>query len=288
MANGLRLMEIENQTASPDYPLPTFDTQRDNSKAAWSDAWLINAVRREPPDESALEILVARYRRQLFARCLMLTSDTDAASDLAQESWLRVLRARGALEPDGNFHAYIMTIATNLWRNRHRSARRAGALSVSRIESLDATKLHDDQPLALMDVITEPNALALDEQVHLKLDVDNALERLRPHLRDALVSRFLIGESAAEIARRCDRTEQTISSWIREAVREMKVHLARSGVIGAVFLSIEAESLEPVRQMRIHNSLAHYFTTSGIDPTSNPAPLRTSSVISPGLSGVTS
>ena len=258
-------MDLENQTASPAYPLPTFDTQRDNSKAAWSDAWLINAVRREPPDESALNVLVARYRRQLFARCLMLTSDSDAASDLAQESWLRVLRARGTLEPDGNFHAYIMTIATNLWRNRHRSASRAGAMSITRIESLDATQLDCDQPLALMDVITEPNALALDEQVHLKLDVDNALERLRPHLRDALVSRFLIGESAAEIARRCDRTEQTISSWIRQAVREMRVYLGRSGIIGAVLLSMEVDSLEEIcRRKSFDNSLAHNTALAGM------------------------
>jgi RNA polymerase sigma-70 factor (ECF subfamily) len=231
-------MDIENQTASPHYPLSIFDSRRDNSKAAWPDAWLINAVRREPADESALSILVARYWRQLFARCRMLTQDRDAASDLAQESWLRVLRARGTLEPDGNFHAYIMTIATNLWRNRHRSALRAGAMSESRIESLDATERYDDQPLPLMDVLTHPDALPPDDQLLLKLDVDNALERLRPHLRDALVSRVLIGESAAEIARRCHRTEQTISRWIREAVREMKIHLGRSGIL-AVFLSID-------------------------------------------------
>jgi len=137
-----------------------------------------------------------------------------------------------------------MTIATNLWRDRKRNARRAGAMSDDQLESLDATDPYDDEPLALMDVLTKPDTLALDEQILLKLDVDNALERLRPHLRDALVSRFLTGESAVEIARRCDRTEQTIRSWIREAVREMKVHLGRSGIIGAVLLSIEVDPLE--------------------------------------------
>jgi RNA polymerase sigma factor (sigma-70 family) len=158
----------------------------------------------------------------------MLTLDADAANDLAQESWLRLLRARGSLQPDGNFHAYITTIATNLWRDRNRSARRAGAMSDDRIESLDATEREDGQVLALMDIVTDPDTLPPDEQVILKLDVDNALERLTPNLRDALVSRFVIGESAAEIGRRYDRTEQTISSWIREAVREMRVHLGDS------------------------------------------------------------
>jgi DNA-directed RNA polymerase specialized sigma24 family protein len=101
-------------------------------------------------------------------------------------------------------------------------------MSDDRIESLDATDREDGQVLALMDIVTDPDTLPPDEQVILKLDVDNALERLSSHLRDALVSRFVIGESAAEIGRRYDRTEQTISSWIREAVREMRLYLGES------------------------------------------------------------
>jgi len=40
---------------------------------AWSDAWLIAAVRRDPPDEAALDALVDRYWKALFGRCQMLT-----------------------------------------------------------------------------------------------------------------------------------------------------------------------------------------------------------------------
>ena len=108
------------------------------------------------------------------------------------------------------------------------AARRAGAMSDTRIESLDATGPGDDQPLALADVVSDPDTLPLDEQVILRMDVDNALQRLSPHLRDVLLSRFLGGESAAEIGRRYDRTEQTISSWIREAAREMRDYLGES------------------------------------------------------------
>jgi RNA polymerase sigma factor (sigma-70 family) len=231
--NGLRLMDTENQTVLPSHPPSGRDIRRDGSKSGWPDAWVINAVRRDPPDESALDVLVARYWKPLFARCQMLTLDRETASDLAQESWLRVLRARGMLEPDGNFHAYITTIATNLWRDRNRSARRAGAMSENRIESLDASDPEHGQSLALMDVVADAGKLPLDEQVLLKMDVDSALERLSPHLRDALVSRFIVGESAAEIGHRYDRTEQTISSWIREAVREMKIYLGGSRSMAA-------------------------------------------------------
>ena len=219
-------MDVRNQTASPESQLSGHQDRREGMQSAWPDAWLINAVRRDPPDEASLDALVGRYWKALYARCRILTLDLDAARDLAQDAWLRVLRARHLLEPDGNFHAYIITVANNLWRDRNRTARRAGALGDGRISSLDAsTPDADGGTIALIDVLPDPRALSMDEQVLLKLDMDQALRRLNPRLRDVLVSRFVGGESAADIGLRYGRTEQTISGWVREAVREMKVHL---------------------------------------------------------------
>ena len=44
-------------------------------------------------------------------------------------------------------------------------------------------------------------------------------------MRDVLISRFINGESAAEIGQRYGRTEQAITGWIREAIRQMKIYL---------------------------------------------------------------
>jgi RNA polymerase sigma factor (sigma-70 family) len=209
--------------------LPATEFRRDTTPSQRPDAWLINAIRRDPPDEEALSALVDRYWKTLFARCRMLTVEREAASDLAQEAWLRVLRARRSLDPDGNFHAYITTIATNLWRDRHRVARRAGLLGEGKMGSLDSATTVDGDPVSLIDVIADPRGLSLDDQVLLAMDLDLALARLSSHLRDALISRFVLGESAAEIGRRYDRTEQSIAGWIREAVREMKIHLGEHG-----------------------------------------------------------
>ncbi len=216
------------KTVATGAPLSSLGTRREISQANWPDAWLINAVRQEQPDEGSLSVLVGRYWKTLFARCQILTLDREAANDLAQEAWLRVLRARSTLQPDGNFPAYIITVATNLWRDRNRTARRAGAMADGRLESLDAPDADHGRPMALVDVVPDASTLSMDDQVLLKLDIDAALQRLSPALRDVLVSRYVGGESAAEIGRRYDRTEQTISSWIRQAVREMKVYLGES------------------------------------------------------------
>ena len=194
--------------------------------ANWSDAQLIASVRRDSPDEAALDVLVARYWDTVFARCQMLTQNYDKALDLAQATWCRLLRARQTLKPDGNFSAYLGTIATNLFRDSYRASRRAGPLADYRLESLDAAQSNDDgEPVALVDIVADLQSLQLQDQTLLAIDIDMALEQLTPHLRDVVVARFIDGESCAEIGRRHGRTEQTVSGWVREALRQIKTHL---------------------------------------------------------------
>ena len=192
---------------------------------SWPDAWLIAAVRRDPPDTEALDELAERHWKGLFARCQLLTLNFDKASDLGQEAWCRALRARHTLKPGGNLPAYLARVATNLWRDRHRSARRAGPLAEERMLALDAPLSDaDGQGVALGDVLPDLNGLQTQEHAMLALDIDQALERLTPQLRDVLVARYIIGESCAEIGRRYGRTEQTISSWVRAAVRAIQIY----------------------------------------------------------------
>lgn len=193
----------------------------------WPDAWLIAAVRCEPPDEAALDALVKRYWNRLCAHCQILTVNSQKAADLAQDAWCRVLRARRSLNPDGNFPAYLNTIATNLWRDHHRAARRAGPMAENRLASLDAP-LSDEADSTMADTLPDLNSLQANEQKLLAMDIDQALQSLTPLLRDVIVSRLINGESAAEIGRRYGRTEQTVSGWVRLALREMKQHLGDS------------------------------------------------------------
>jgi RNA polymerase sigma-70 factor, ECF subfamily len=223
-ANGPRLMELENQTAITRPPLHSPPAEANQS--AWPDAWLINAVRREPPDEGALNALVDRYWKPLYGRCRMLTADPDTARDLAQESWLRILRARHSIQPDGHFQAYITTIATNLWRDMNRSAVRAGPMADGRMASLDSSVDGDEgESMPLINLLADPHTLSPDDQIVLEMDLDNALSRLDLRLRDVLISRFITGESAAEIGERYGRTEQAVTGWIRDAIRQMKIYL---------------------------------------------------------------
>ena len=197
-----------------------------NDVRSWPDAALVGAVRSDPPDEAALDALVERYWSPLFARCLLMTQSREKAADLGQEAWYRILRARHTLKPDGNFPAYLMTVATNLWRDSNRSARRAGAMADHRVLSLDATSSNDEAETAsLGDLLPDLKSLQAEQSKLLQLDIDEALAKLTPLFRDVLLSRVVVGESCAEIGRRYSRTEQTVSSWVRDALRQMRQFL---------------------------------------------------------------
>jgi RNA polymerase sigma factor (sigma-70 family) len=197
--------------------------------SSWPDARLLAAVRRDPPDTVAVDALAYRYWRPLFGRCYLLTLDRDQASDLAQRAWARVLQAHTTLLPDEDFLAYLTVIATNLWREAHPPAVPVDPISEETLNSLDEPLLVDDaDQAALTDVLPHLNSLSAQEQTQLKLDIDRALARLAPHLREMLIARFVAGESCAEIGLRRGHTEQTVDDWLRKAIRQMKQPLAES------------------------------------------------------------
>src|SRR5262249_18603665 len=126
----------------------------------WPDTWLVAAVRRDPPDAKSLDTLAERHWKNLFGRCQLLTLNSEKANDLAQEAWCRVLRVRHALKPGGNFPAYLTRIATNLCRDRSRSARRAGPLADDRLLALDGAITGEEGEISVLgDVLPDLNNL---------------------------------------------------------------------------------------------------------------------------------
>jgi RNA polymerase sigma factor (sigma-70 family) len=207
----------------PDVALGGDGSSARTSVAQWTDANLVASIATAHPDEAALDALVARHWPALFGRCRMLTLDRDAANDLAQETWARVLQARLSLQPGLNVAGYLITIARNIWCDQHRASRRAGALSDERLARLDdvATTASGDV-VRLADAVPDPHSLGHEDDEVLRMDIDRALGRLSPLARDLISARFLDGESAAEIGIRYGRTEQTITAWLRLAIGDLR------------------------------------------------------------------
>jgi RNA polymerase sigma-70 factor (ECF subfamily) len=85
---------------------------------------LLRRARRRDPD--ALRELVAAYSPRVFGLLYRLTGSRDAAEDLLQETFLRVVRAIDQYEHVGKFESWLFRIAANLARDRARKIGRRG------------------------------------------------------------------------------------------------------------------------------------------------------------------
>jgi len=129
-------------------------------------------------DESAGEALVERYWDRVYAFAYRLTRDRADAEDIAQETFLRAFGRIHEYTPDGQFKAWLLTIATNLFKDFRKSPKSREVPSDKIDERshthLSAEEVYDHRELlkTLYEVI---QTLSEDQQVVLLL---RAVERL--------------------------------------------------------------------------------------------------------------
>ena len=68
----------------------------------------------------AFEALVRRYQKPLYFLCLRYVRDHDAAADLAQRTFIRVLEKLDELREDNTFRSWLYRIGANLSLNHIR------------------------------------------------------------------------------------------------------------------------------------------------------------------------
>jgi len=75
--------------------------------------------------DAALRDIMERHATPLFHFLCRMLGNEDDANDLAQETFVRVFRARNSFRPNEKFTTWLYTIAANLarnhfrWRSRH-------------------------------------------------------------------------------------------------------------------------------------------------------------------------
>src|ERR671937_2566879 len=83
-------------------------------------------------DPGAFESLLRRHRAPLFTFLLRMLGDREKAEDLAQETFLRIVKGASGWEHRARFQTWLYTIARNLCVDASRRER------FRRAESLDA------------------------------------------------------------------------------------------------------------------------------------------------------
>ncbi len=173
-------------------------------------------------DAAAMEALVRRHAAALGAFLAGWCEDAAGAEDLAQETWLRVLRAPGAFR-GGSFRAWLLRVARNLAIDRTR--KRAPELW------LDAPAEPGPDAPALVDTIADeaadpPDAALLGAEDRALLLA--AVRSLPGPQRDVFLLRAA-GVPFADIAARFSIPLNTALGRMHYAMKALRSALAPHG-----------------------------------------------------------
>ena len=161
------------------------------------------------------EALVREHQGFVRAWLRRLTrGDIALADDLAQDTFLRALRAADTFRGDAQPRTWLARIAINVWHDhlRHFKAR-AG----SHTQSLDTICPEDVHGLDVPD-----GAAPLADTVTNRLDIDRALERLPTAERTVVLHACWGDLSQAEIAELTGMPLGTIKTLHRRAMKRLQ------------------------------------------------------------------
>jgi RNA polymerase sigma-70 factor, ECF subfamily len=174
-------------------------------------------------DVGAFERLLRRHRSPLYTFFVRMLGDRARAEDLAQETFLRIVRGAAAWERRARFQTWLYTIARNLCVDAVRRER------FRRAESLDAQE-GEEGPLvdAVPSGSAGPDRQA--ESARLRPLLQRALVALPAEQREVFVLREQAGLSFKEIAELVEANENTVKSRMRYALLGLRRALADQGV----------------------------------------------------------
>jgi RNA polymerase sigma-70 factor (ECF subfamily) len=178
-------------------------------------------------DRDALEELVVRYQPRVYRYGISMCRDSDAASDIAQETLLAMARSVGDFRGDSSVGTWLFTIARRFCMRKRRRSKFAPAEE----QSLEA--LGPDGTAHLSDPHPGPEETTASREVSAALTL--AIDTLDPAQREVLVLRDVEGLSASEVAEVLGLSVQAVKSRLHRArvtVRQQVAPLL--GLPGAV------------------------------------------------------
>lgn len=167
-------------------------------------------------DQAAWDAVVRLYRRKVFNVAYKFVGRYDQAEDLTQDIFLKVYRSLDTFDRRANFQTWLISVSRNLCIDHYRSVRRERE-----------TMNRDVDPSSLTPVATDAAADARLEYRDRVVLLRQALERLPPALKTAVLLRDIQELSYQEIASRLKLPEGTVKSRINRGRRELARQIQR-------------------------------------------------------------
>jgi RNA polymerase sigma-70 factor (ECF subfamily) len=166
-------------------------------------------------DIRAFEILYARHKGGLYRYLVRMCRDREAANDVFQEVWGKVIASRERYEVRAQFTTFLYRIAHNCAIDYHRRAVRVHEGNADNLDELaeglpGSFQAHPDEAVSSMQV-----------QAHFR----QALDQLPPEQRDVFVLYEETGLSLEEIGKITGVAMETAKSRLRYAVAKLRTAL---------------------------------------------------------------
>jgi RNA polymerase sigma-70 factor, ECF subfamily len=169
--------------------------------------------------ESAFRELVRRYQRPVFSLIYRMVRDREAAEDLAQETFIKVLNAIDSYRPEHKFSSWIFKIANNAAID-HLRRRTPDVLSLE--GAPDAVSAERQEATALQVRDRGESPLEELEARELGSHIEGAIARLRPEYRACILLRHVEGRAYEEIAAVLGLPLGTVKTYIHRARAELR------------------------------------------------------------------
>lgn len=160
-------------------------------------------------DERGLAEIMRRYQWPLVRYLARIVNDAERARDLAQETFFKIFRHRGAYRTGARFATWLFHIARNVARDELRARRRR----ISVAPSSDSGEWEEASGQA-----------HVEDRLEMREVVLRALEQLSARDRALILLRDVDGLSYEEVARKVRLPVGTVKSGLNRARRRFREH----------------------------------------------------------------
>lgn len=157
-------------------------------------------------DPEAFRELYDRWADRVYGFCLRYLGAEAEAADAVQETFRRLIQARGRYEEQGRFESWLFTLA------RRACAERVRSRSSRPEDSLE----EEEAPTPVADT-PDPGQRTSDHD-----ELRRALDELTERQREALLLAKYEGFSYAEIAEMTDTTEAAAKQRVYRALKKLR------------------------------------------------------------------
>jgi len=177
-------------------------------------------------DAAAWEEIVQRYHRRIYNICYRFAGSPEDAQDLTQEVFIKMYRTLKTYDLErGAFMTWVTTLTRNLLVDHFRKTKQDRMT-----DSLDSAPSEHEDAMPLSDQIAD-KGLPPDARVQSREageSVHQALQKLSPDLREAVILRDLQDMDYREIATVLRVPEGTVKSRINRGRAELARLLQRT------------------------------------------------------------